>query len=220
MNPRQGYLHVGFPVDLSESALPSRAPRHGSAFPSTQARLWAQPTCPGLEALLPPLSVSPSLAAQGLIPLPSTAPPCVWCAVVPRCSEEELLEPRHHPTTRTPPHSVFEWSDRRQARYCPACWELHPLSSSSCGPAHLSPPFSPGLSSTPWGTLCPTSACASRLRRGADGTFLRLSYWPSVHYLRPIAPWHAREVRRSFLRMDLSISESVYCSVPTQDKNP
>jgi len=93
----------------------------------------------------------PSPTAQGLPPLPSTTPTCVCCAVVPHCLEEELLEPRRRPTTRTSPHSTSEWSDHRQVRYCPACGEPHPSFSSSFGPAHLAPPFSPGPSLTPGG---------------------------------------------------------------------
>ena len=68
------------------------------------------------------------------------------------------------------------------------------------------------------GTLRPTCVRASGLRQGAGSTFLRLSCWPGIHCLRPIAPQHTREVRRSFLQMDLSTSELVYFSAMVQDK--
>ena len=104
--------------------------------------MWAPP----LASPPPTARGLPSPTAQGLPPLPSTTPTCACCAVAPRCLEEELLEPRRRPTTRTSPHSTSEWSDHRQVRYCPACGELHPPFSSFFRLAHLPPPFSLRLS--------------------------------------------------------------------------
>ena len=109
-------------------------------------------------------------------------------------------------------------SNLHQVRCRLAYRELHLLFSSSFGPTHLAPPFSPRPSSTLGGTIRLTSTCAFRLQRGADGTFLWLSGWPGIYCLQPIAPWDAREVCRPFLQMDLSTSKLVHCSAPAQDK--
>ena len=73
------------------------------------------------------------------------------------CLEEELLEPRHHPTTRTSLHFMSEWSGHHQSRRCLVCEGQHPPSSSSSRPAHLQLPSYLGLSPTLGATLRPTS---------------------------------------------------------------
>ena len=179
--------------------------------------------CPGIVVLWPPPSASsPPAASRGLnvgrLLLLSIVPPRVFHVTMFWCSEGELPVPHHRSTTQISPHSTFERSNYHQMRCRLACRELHPPSFFSSGPAHLLLPFSPELSPISGGTLLLTSIFTSEFERGADGAFLRLSGQPGVHYLWPIAPRHAREVRRPFLPMDLSTSELVHYSAPARDK--
>ena len=164
------------------------------------------------------LAASQGLDARCLL-LPSIVPPRAFHATMFWCLEGELPMPRRRLTTRISLHSTFEWSNYHQMRCRLAHGELHPSFSFSFRLAHFPLPFSPEHSLILGGTLLLTSTFASIFGRGADSTFLQLSGRPGIHCLWPIAPWHAQEVRRPFLPMDLSISESVHCSAPARDKS-
>jgi len=174
-------------------------PKHPSTALGSTHVSWAEGVAPSIDIFSACSSGTPS-------------PPSNCTSAHMLCGDASvlgggLLEPCRRPTTRTLPHSMSEWSDHHQARCLSACEGATPAIFLLFWAGSSLIAFYPGLSPTPGATLLLVSTFTFRLRQGTGSTFLRLSGRPGIHCLWPVAPRHAREVRRPFLQMDLSTSK-------------
>ena len=231
VTPRQGYLRFGLPVQFLQPTVPTRAPSRGLGVDACILGWRYRGLC-HWPFLHPQLWGSPRLLLRDFLRLPLWGSPCLLLGDFHRLFLGNFL----------PSHRLFLYT-RAGWRHLRARWRSHwnfivirPLKhhgpsrpsglvTTKRDAARLEGSGTRRLSLLPGWLVCryplPLNLLRHRgwtLQRDVDGSLLRLRRWSGIYYRRPITPRHSREVHRSFLRMDLRISELVHCSAMTKDK--